>query len=292
MLAHEMSFRFVTDGVIYPFDILLYMNTKFDELLYIDNATGHPSGFRMLADGDYEQYLILINNKYGRVLPNTYRLKLKDLKQWSYAALADPFLYMATGALFYNLFTGKRYLKTFMIPLADAVSVMPSARVAYTPNGPECYGDLFFKLPYHSVLLGYIRVGSTKLRQTWGAGLQLYTISLGRFVDLGGGLDLFSQPKIMNLTSTYFTENIAWNFFPLANPIALFGQFTATDILNGFLAKGIKRIFGSAFYTDLTFKANDFFRAYFRFGYKTNGYVFGMALKKGVFWHAGMGFNF
>src|SRR5271157_1982823 len=159
VLAHEMDLRFVSTGVIYPFDILLYLNAKLDQLLYIDHSTKNPAGLRILASGDFEEYLILINNKYGKVLPNTYRLKLDELKRWSYAALADPFLYLATGAFFYNLFTGKKYMDAYMIPLGSDVSFMPSARVAYTPNGPECYGDIFLELPSHAVLLAYARMG-------------------------------------------------------------------------------------------------------------------------------------
>jgi hypothetical protein len=292
VLAHEMSLRFVSDGVIYPFDILLYLNARFDELLYIDNATGHPSGLRMLPSGDYEQYLILINNKYGRVLPNTYRLKLGELKQWSYIALADPFLYMATGAFFYNIFTGKKYMKTFMIPISDAVSFMPSTRVVYSTNGPECYGDLMFKLPRNSVLLAYVKGSSKTLRESWGAGIRLYTIDMGRFVKLGGGLDLFSQPRVMNGTSTMFLENLYWNLYPFVNPVAQFNQLTVFDLLNGYIARSKGRMFGSAVYADLTFLVNEFFRAYLRIGYKSDGYVFGMSLKKGFFWYTGMGFNF
>ncbi|OHD71130.1 MAG: hypothetical protein A2W19_04010 [Spirochaetes bacterium RBG_16_49_21] len=296
VMAHEMDLRFVSTGVIYPFDILLYLNAKFDELLYINRSTGHPSGLRMTADGDYEEYLILINNKYGRVLPHTYRLKLDELKRWSYIALADPFLYLATGALFYNLVTGKRYMDAFMIPLAEGAAFMPSARVAYTPNGPECYGDLFFKLPNRSaVLLAYARIGSTSLRQTWGGGARLYRMSVGRFVELGAGLDLFSQPRVMNHLSTYFIEVVYWNLYPRyisVNPAMQIGQLTEMDLAYGYRARGIKRIFGAAAYGDITVKANEFFRAYFRIGYKSNGYVFGLNLKKGLFWHAGMGFNF
>jgi hypothetical protein len=296
VMAHEMDLRFVSTGVIYPFDILLYLNAKFDELLYIDRSTGHPSGLRTVTDGDYEEYLILINNKYGRVLPHTYRLKLDELKRWSYAALADPFLYLSASAFFYNLITGRRYMNTLMIPLAGGLTFMPSARVAYTPNGPECYGDLFFKLPERTDALHlYVRIGSRSLRQTWGVGGRAYRMAIGRFVEMGGGLDLFSQPRVMDHMSTYFIETVYWNLFPRyisLEPADLLGQLTAMDLGYGYFARGIKRIFGAAVYADVTFKANEFFRAYLRIGYKSNGYVFGLSLKKGLFWHAGMGFNF
>ncbi len=294
VLAHEMDLRFVSSGVIYPFDILLYLNAKFDELLYIDRSTGHPSGLRSYAEGDYEEYLILINNKYGRVLPNTYRLKLDDLKKWSYIALADPFLYLATGALAYTLVTGKRYMNAYMIPLGNEAAVMPSARVAFGPNGPECYGDLFFRLPSHAVLLAYARIGSTALRQTWGAGFRLYTIRLGRFVDIGAGWEIYSQPRVMNQISTNFIETVSWNLYPLGNvnPVDQLNDLTVIDLAYGFVARGIRRMIGCAAYADINFRANEFFRAYFRIGYKSSGYVFGMALKRGLFWHAGIGFNF
>jgi hypothetical protein len=294
VLAHEMDLRFASTGVIYPFDILLYLNAKFDELLYIDHATGHSTGLRMLADGDFESYLVLINNKYGRVLPNTYRLKLDELKRWSYIALADPFLYLATGALVYNMFTGARYMQAYMIPLGGGASFMPSARVAFTPNGPECYGDLFFRMQSGATVLAYARAGSKSLRETWGAGLRLYTISAGRFVNLGGGLDVYSQPRVMNYMSTYFMENLFWNLYPLGNvnPVSQLGSLTLYDLAYGYVARGIRRIFGCAAYADISVKANEFFRAYFRIGYKSSGYVFGMSLNRGFFWHAGMGFNF
>jgi hypothetical protein len=68
VMAYEMDIRFMSTGVIYPFDMLLFVNAKFDQLLYLNRSTGHSSGLRMMADGDYEEYLILMNNKYGRVL--------------------------------------------------------------------------------------------------------------------------------------------------------------------------------------------------------------------------------
>jgi len=52
------------------------------------------------------------------------------------------------------------------------------------------------------------------------------------------------------------------------------------------------RIFGGAGYADVTFKVKEVFRAYIRMGYKSRGYVFGMKLTKGFFWHTGIGFNF
>jgi hypothetical protein len=298
VLAHEMALGFVSNRVIYSFDILLYLNARFDQLLYVNNASKNPNGLRLLVSGDYEEYLVLVNNKYGRVFPHTYRLKLDELKRWSYAALADPFLYLSTMAFFYNLATGKRYMRTWMIPLGKTAMIMPSSRVAYTPNGPECYGDLFFNLPRHTVLLMYGRGGSRTLRQTWGAGIRLYSVDLGRYAEIGGGFDLFSQPRVMNYISTLFLENYLWNSylsvtsFIKINPLEQYGALTFIDAMYGYKARAMKRIFGGAGYVDLTIKGGERFRAYIRMGYKSRGYVFGLKLQQGFFWHTGVGYNF
>ena len=289
VMAHQMSLRWVSDGYIYPFDILLYFNARFDQLLYINVASRGLPPF--MADGDWEQYIAAINRKYGSPYP-FYRLKLGDLKRWSYIALADPFLYMATGALFYNFFTGKRSLETLMIPLGGKAGMMPSTRVSYTPNGPECYVDFFFRLPDRSVLLVYARGGARNLRETWGGGVRLARMDLGRFIELGGGLELFSQPALSGRTDSDYYSNGLWNLYPLVNPAAYTDILNAMDIANGSLARRRARLFGGAGFIELALKANRLFRAHLRLGYKSDGYAMGLPLERGFFWHAGMGFTF
>ncbi len=288
VMAHQMSLRWVSDGVIYPFDIFLYFNARFDQLLYINVASRGVPPF--MAEGDWELYLASINRKYGSPYP-FYRLKLGDLKRWSYIALADPFLYMATGALFYNFFTGRRYMETHMIPLGGKAGMMPSTRVSYTPNGPECYVDFFFRLPDRSVLLVYARGGARTFRETWGGGVRLSRMELGRFIELGGGIELFSQPALSGRKDSAYYNNVLWYLYPLVNPAAYTDILNVMDIANGSLARRRARIFGGAGFIELALKANKLFRAYLRLGYKSDGYAMGLPLERGLFWHAGMGFT-
>lgn len=291
-LAHEMALGWVANGNIYPFDILLYLNARFDQLLYITVSSGTPSGLRLDTGGDYENYLLLINNKFGRVFPHNYLLSYADIKKWSFAVLADPFLYMSAGALFYNMITGKRYLETLMIPLGPNAGMMPSTRVFYTPHGPECSVDLFFRLPRKTVLMAYARGGSGKLRGTGGAGVRLYSIAVNDYLEVGAGLDLFNQPGIMNYASTLYLENASVNLYPLVDYSALYPRLFMLDLIYGNIARHVNRKMGGALYGDVTVKMKEVVRFNLRLGFKTAGYVPGMALDHDVFWHAGLGFYF
>ncbi|MBN2160978.1 MAG: hypothetical protein JW807_16425 [Spirochaetes bacterium] len=292
VLTHEMTRRWVGDRVIYPFDVLLYLNARIDALVYINRNSGTPPGPRLFSSGDFEQYLLLVNNKYGRVFPHNYLLKHRDIRRWSFVALADPYLYMAAGAFFYGLVTGKRYMETLMIPLGDRAGMMPSTRVSYTPNGPECSVDLFFNLPRKGVLVVYARGGSRKLRGTSGGGVHLHTIELSRRVSLGGGVDVFSQPGVTYTTSTFFLENMIFNLYPLLDFTAYLGNLYYVDVFNGYASRQRSRVIGFSLHGDLNVMVNDFFRFYFRLGYKTEGYVQGLPLDDGVFGHIGLGFYF
>ncbi|MBN2078050.1 MAG: hypothetical protein JW838_03735 [Spirochaetes bacterium] len=291
-LAHEMALGWVANGSIYPFDILLYLNARFDQLFYITISSGTPSGLRLDTGGDYDNYLLLINNKFGRVFPHNYRLTYADIRKWSFAVLADPFLYMSAGAFFYNMITGKRFMETLMIPLGTDAGMIPSTRVFYTPHGPECSVDLFFRLPRKSVLLAYARGGSLKLRGTGGAGVRLYSIEVNDYLDVGAGLDLFNQPGIMNYASTLYLENASMNLYPLVDYFAIYPQLFLLDIIYGNTARHTKRKMGWALYGDMTVKLKEVVRFNLRLGYKTAGYVPGMALDQDVFWHMGLGFYF
>lgn len=291
-LAHEMALGWVANGTIYPFDILLYLNARIDQLLYINRSSWTPSGLRLDTGGDFNNYLLLINNKFGRVFPHNYRLTYRDIRKWSFVALADPFLYMSAGAFFYNMITGKRFMETLMIPLGTDAGMMPSARVFFTPHGPECSVDIYFRLPRKSVLLLYARGGSEKLRGTGGAGVRLYSIEVNDYLDVGAGLDLFNQPGIMNHASTLYLENVSAHLYPLVDYFAVYPRLFVFDVLYGQIARHIARKMGMAVYGDVTVKAMEVLRFNVRLGYKTAGYVPGMALDQDVFWHAGLGFYF
>lgn len=258
VFSQHIAIRWMREGFILPSDVVPYIFSRMDLFLYI-HSTFNSDTFK---GGDVEVYIEQLNNKYGITNPGSYKVKLDKIKNWSYLVLADPMLLMSVIATFYTQFSNKRYMKTLMLPLGKGLSFIPSMRLALTPFGPEWYTDLFFRLPDKSVIHVYARIGSKVFKTNWGFGIRAIGIKLSKRFEIGGGIDIFSQPEI--------TENAA--------------------VSNGYNAE--KKL-GMAIYIDTSYQPLcDLFRIHLRLGYKTEGYVFGMNIKKGLIWHIGTSFYF
>ncbi len=294
VLSNEMALRWVADRAFFPYEAMMYIDAKTDAFFYIQLSTSSPSGFRTRNGGDFEQYVMQLNNKFGLPWPSFYRFTVSKLKRWSWAVLADPLLYISlAGAFAYQPITGEQYMKSYMIPLGEDLEFMPSSRVAFTPNGPECYGDLFFRLKNRAVVQGYVRGGTTVFKKFWGFGGRMYRWPVGKKIDLGGGIDLYYQPEMMRSASTLFMEYLLlYYLYPLVDIGTSISYLAILDIGNGYLAGKLRQQPGAALYGDFSYRPLPYLKLYGRIGYKTDGYVFGLALERGVFWHLGFGFVF
>ncbi len=292
VMAHEMAMRWIADGIIHPYEFILYGDARLDQFDYILRYTDKPRGTSLLNRGDFEQYLSLLNNKYGRYYPQTFAITDRDLKRWSYIALADPLLYFSLGAQIYSLVTGKQYLELPMMEMGEKLAALPSSRIAFTPNGPEAYGDIFFRLPEHSVLHGYFRYGNRSFRDFWGFGIRLYRQEINRYVTLGGGFDFYRQPESMKLVSPQYFEIVAINNYYSINLTSIYPAIIQYIYLTGYQAWRRKPKNGIAGYIDMAVTPMLPLRLHFRIGYKTEGYVFGLSLHEGFFGDLGFGFYF
>ncbi len=292
VLAHEKAILWISDGVIHPYEFLLYGEARLDQFEYVLRYTDRPRGMSLLNRGDFEQYINILNNKYGRYFPQTFVLTDRDLKRWAYIALADPLLYISLGTQMYSLVTGKQYMEIPMMDMGEKLSAMPSSRIAFTPNGPEAYGDIFFRFNGTSVLHGYFRYGNRSFRDFWGFGARLYRQRVSKFVTLGGGFDFYRQPEVTKLVSINYLETVALNNINSLDFASTYRSIIDFNYLIGFQSWRRKQKNGIAGYVDLTVTPILPLRIHARIGYKTEGYVFGLSLREGFLGDFGFGFFF
>ncbi len=255
LLSQGIARRWTRTGIVDQNDYLLYSITRLDLFFYIQTL---KSASGSIVSNDIDSYLTIVNNKYGYTQIENFPLTLKKLKNWSYILLIDPYLYMGVISAVHKQITKKNIFHLPLIPLGKNAGFLPSMKIALTPFGPEWYIDIFFKLPEDMTGQYYLRVGTKTFRSFWGMGFRIDGIKIVKNFSIGAGFDIFSQPEI---ASSY----------------------------SGNSADTISLKTGFALYLDLTVSPIRDLKLYARIGYKTDGYVFGMALKKSVLWHFGFG---
>ncbi len=255
LMSHIVAMRWVQDGYIAPHDFTTYLLTRLDLFYYIHYTEDINS-----SDGnDIAAYINLVNQKYGYSTSSKYKLTLDKLQNYKWLILADPLLFFAAASHFYSQITGKKIMKTIMIPVGKA-DILPSGRISLAPYGVEWYVDIFIKFDKRLLFIPYFRMTTGEFVSAWGAGVKFKGIEIVQNLFFGGALHVFMQPEIVH---DY-----------VSNP-------AKTDLY-----------FGIAGYLDITVMISHLFRLTGRIGYKTNGYVFGMALESGFIWHAGGIFHF
>ncbi len=251
LMSHIIAMRWVKDGYIAPHDFTSYFLTRLDLFYYI-NATENLNS----SDGnDIVAYVKKVNEKYGFNTESTYALSLDDLQKYKWIILADPLLFLGAASHFYVQITGKKFMPTYMIPIGK-VDLLPSARFALAPYGPEWYAEIFLKFRPWVLVIPYFRKSTGEFSSAWGAGIKFKGIQIVDKLNIGVGVHFFMQPEITH-------------------------DHVASPPKDGELFMGF------AAYIDITIFVSELFRITGRMGYKTDGYVFGMPLESGIIWYAG-----
>lgn len=290
LLAHHLVRAWAGGGAIPETDFWLYAQARLDLFFTVMLRTRAPSGFLSLARDDYDAYLTLVNNKYGSVFPHEYALKRKDLRDWSWSLILDPWLYGALGSWANGLATGKRSLPAPLIPLGKKAGMVPWLRTALTPWGLAMDTDILFRLPGNGVMVTTTQVSGDHFRGFWGISTLVDRMAVGKYVQMGGGAAFWRQPPVRNFAH-----------FALATPRRASGHIvdllSVSDRLTwialaSWVARNDQLREGASVHYDLAVVPQPYFRIEARVGYKTAGYLFGMPLPKGIFWHVGAGFIF
>jgi hypothetical protein len=229
------------------------------------NKTHHPLLF--LKDFtspcfDVQNYLSNINNFYGYPNVEDWRLTPKRFRKISLLNFLNPFVGFAflTSTLDYG-WHGRTYGKLRWFRFGK-VRYPPSFRVGLTPFRDEVYFESFFKKEYKALRF-YSRHGNPVFEKSNGFGIE--TINAFNFsgkIKLDFQLDVWSQPELQIGGETIRSSskglgnlmkvNFQIRLFNVSQPVYLSGQF----------------------------------------GYKTDGFIEGEPLKKGIILRGGFAYDF
>ncbi|NGX62818.1 MAG: hypothetical protein KR126chlam6_00218 [Candidatus Anoxychlamydiales bacterium] len=260
ILANRIKMKWALSLRVDPKKSILYFQAQHDLTNYVlsmDNSiffadTGH----------DIEGYLIWLNNTY-----TDDNLTKSDLKIASLINFVDPTTYYTIGAFFYYIFTGKD-ISFPMIKIKD-VRFLPNLRLGLTPFGPEYYLENFMSYKNRAIY-SYFRAGKHNNNTYFGLGFEYPNLYKFNLNTLGFRADIFYQPKIFSKSALFIFDNVQVGY-------------SETD-LN-------KMRFGISSYLiyDRKFSKKHEISFFSEVGYKSNGYVAGFSLKKGLIFRLGIG---
>ncbi len=181
-------------GWMHHADLLVYLASK---LTYYGSFTGSAlerSGATGLAGDDVDHYVRLLQDRFNQFRPEdrvamVHRLQTAYL--WNYA---DPLFYFAIYGTMRTLATGERMVQA-PLPESHGVRFLPMPRFSLTPFGAEHYLDLFVARGDVVADL-YGRVGTSGLASYSGGGLHVHGLAPHPQVELGGDVDVWSQPDM------------------------------------------------------------------------------------------------
>jgi hypothetical protein len=153
------------------------------------------------------------------------------------------------------LLTGRKELKVFMMNIKE-VGFLPGVRFNLSPFGYEYYLDVYLKID-NRFINSYLRIGDNTFAKFWGLGVDINNLISIKSTMVDAQIDLFYQPPI-----------------------------TYGDKINQGLNK-----FGANITLNFTFsKIKGIIKPKIIIGYKTEGYIIGRVLKKGVYGSLGVCF--
>ncbi len=179
------------DGWAHHGDLLTYAVSK---LTYAD------SFFSVPADGssgnDVASYVTELQDRSNEWRAEDRRRIARRLGAAYLWNVLDPtLLYAVYGTLVESLWQGKRFMR-MPLPSIAGTSVLVSPRFGLTPFGAEQYVDLFLARG-RTLLDAYARVGTSGLYEYYGAGARVLGLRASERVSLGGELDVWRQPEIL-----------------------------------------------------------------------------------------------
>lgn len=183
------------DGWIRHGELLAYMIAKGS---YFGTFTGSElaSGQGLRASNDVGHYVGLLQDRFNAWRPEDRHRVATRLQAGYLWNLADPMLlYAAYGTIVESLYRGKREMRVPLPKMGD-VAFLPSPRFNLSPFGGEHYLDAFFSR--RGVLADvYARTVSSGLASATGFGVRTLGFKATDRVELGGELDVWSQPEIL-----------------------------------------------------------------------------------------------
>lgn len=175
-------------------------------LLYI-LATNNFSGYIAVTDenelagsepdlsNDMLHYVSSVNRKQGETDLESYRVRLKDLEQYSAAPILDPYYWYAFWTLFKtHLWSGSKRFGIPAIPLGP-VRYLPSFNSMLTPWGPEFRFENLLAWNRRTLIARY-RIGDDAYRSNWGADLEASEILTVAGASLDAEIHFWKQPRL------------------------------------------------------------------------------------------------
>ncbi|NGX34856.1 MAG: hypothetical protein K1060chlam1_01215 [Candidatus Anoxychlamydiales bacterium] len=231
-------------------DLLNYGYSLKDNFLFAD--TGH----------DIESYIFWLNNTYY-----DDELKISDLKRAVAVNFLDPMMYYAIGAYFYYIFTGSD-IKIPMITIKN-VKFLPNVRLGLAPYGIEYFIENFLSYKNRAIY-SYLRVGNHNNNTYFGVGLEYPRLCEFNLNTIGFRADLYHQPKIYSKEAMTIFEGLQVGY-------------TKEEL--------DEMIYGAAFSIiyDRKFSKKSDMSIFTEIGYKTDGFLPGFSVEKGVVFRLGIG---
>ena len=260
ILANRLKMKWMESLRLDPKKASLYLEAHLDLVNYV--LSMEDSFWFSDTGHDIKSYIFWLNNTYFED-----ELKTSDLKDAAIVNLLDPMMYYSIGSYFYYIFTGN----DIKIPMIDikGVKFLPNFRLGLAPYGPEYFLENFLSYKNRAIY-SYLRVGNHNNNTFWGVGIEypkLYEFNLNT---IGFRFDLFHQPKIYSKEAMTIFEEIQVGYTPQE------------------LNKMIYGISANIVY-DRKFSKKSNISIFTEIGYKTDGYIPGFSLEKGLIFRLGIG---
>ncbi len=257
LLSNSIRSRWLQRGRIHSREIVLYLLASLDLTGYI-LQTRFSSGDG--ANNDIRNYLRELNALEGHHDRNDYRLTLKSLSIQSMIRFLDPTVLRAMYA--YSVPYLLRGMDDTSLPALrfGRVEYLPSIRLGLTPFGSVVHLENLF-VASGRVLNVHVRYGIPAFHHFGGFGVTYNHLDVHRDITLGSRIEFWHQP-----------------------PLLLGGKTARTK------AKGI----GGGLWADVRYRLSSIDLApalSLRIGYKTDGFLEGEPLHRGLVMRFGVGFQ-
>jgi len=253
----------------------LYLEAQHDLTTYVLGMENSPIFATDDTGDDMEAYLLWLNFTYPK-----NPLTKAALKRSALVNLLDPFTY-------YTLYSWFRYIASgtgLCIPMIHfgQTGYLPGAHMGLTPFGPEYYLDNYVTSAGEPLYF-YARGGVHASNQYWGLGFEKNRIWNSGKASLGMRLNLFWQPKVP-LHQVKFSELIS-----ASEDIESIDDEDLLIDLHPFKTR--ERLGGSLSLIG-EYRLGQSFGFICELGYKTPGFIPGMAIQRAPIVSGGLVSNF
>jgi hypothetical protein len=272
ILANKIRLKWLDTGRISGRQSLLYLLSSLSLTGYSFTVKKNPTN--PAEDGnDISNFLFYLNSTYQ----DSY-LGYTKLRNLSLINLLDPFLYYSIFSNWiYTAFSSPIKIPMFKI---GSLQYLPSARLALTPFGLQCYLENFVitnKIPTYL----YVKYGKNGNNIYYGLGIENQRVFHWKSGSLGFRMDVWHQPNVLFQQGALSVQEIST--LPKKTPLP---RLYPTSILT---AKSI----GGAFCAIGSYSWERWpIRIFTELGYKTSGYLPGEALRESLIARGGLSGEF